>query len=91
MLLLYFYTQLTATDQGEVYVFVSMKARKFETGDVFRNMSDLKEQSNNCSHLLRALLYFILFWCQVLCHSLFVASHVIFIACPVGRRYHPLK
>lgn len=60
MLLLYFYTQLTATDQGEVYVFVSMKARKFETGDIFRNMSDLKEQSNNCSHLLRALLYFIL-------------------------------
>ena len=58
MLLLYVYTWLTATDQGEVYVFVSMKARKFETGEVFRNMSDLKEQSNNCSHLLRALFYF---------------------------------
>lgn len=41
MLLLYFYTRLTATDQGEVCVFVSMRARKFETGEVFRNMSDL--------------------------------------------------
>ena len=84
MLLLYVSTRLTATDQGEVDVFVSMKARKFETGEVFRNMSDLKEQSNHCSHLLRALIYCILVpssvsltVCSISLHALLVEDIIL--------------